>query len=131
MTIAKGIDHLGLTVDDLDASTAFFTDCLGFEVKGGKPDYPSIFVGNGHTTFTLWQRKIGDAGFDRHANLGLHHFALKVLTEDDLNSLYAQVKDWPGVKLEFAPEFSGKGPKVHFMLYEPGGCRMEFSYDPR
>jgi hypothetical protein len=33
--------------------------------------------------------------------------------------------------VEFAPEFSGKGPKVHFMIREPGGNRLEFSWDPR
>lgn len=131
MTLVQGIDHLGLTVSDLEASAAFFTQCLGFELKGGKPDYPSVFVGNGHAIFTLWQRKEGDAEFNRHAHIGLHHVALKVLSESDLNTLFSKIKDWPGVRVEFAPEFSGKGPKVHFMIFEPGGCRMEFSYDPR
>jgi len=29
--------------------------------------------------------------------------------------------------IEFAPERSGKGPKVHFMVREPGGTRIEFA----
>jgi hypothetical protein len=32
---------------------------------------------------------------------------------------------------EFAPELSGKGPKIHFMVREPSGIRLEFAYDPR
>ena len=32
---------------------------------------------------------------------------------------------------EFAPELSGKGPKEHFIVLEPGGTRLELSYDPK
>lgn len=127
-----GLDHLGLTVSDLDASLGFFTGALGWEQFGGNPDYPSAYVTNGHIKLTLWQQKgEGQTGFDRHANLGLHHFALKVASRAALDRVFAQVAEWPGVVVEFAPEPSGKGPKEHFMIYEPGGTRMEFSYDPR
>lgn len=128
----RGIDHLGLTVHDLDASLRFFTGALGWEQFGGNPDYPAAYVTNGHAKLTLWQQR-GDGGhaFDRHANVGLHHTALKVATRADLDAVFAAVRDWPGVDVEFEPEFSGKGPKVHFMILEPGGTRLEFSYDPR
>ena len=33
-----GIDHLGLTVGDLDASLDFFTKALGWGKFGGNPD---------------------------------------------------------------------------------------------
>jgi hypothetical protein len=33
--------------------------------------------------------------------------------------------------VEFAPALSGKGPKIHFMVREPSGVRLEFAYDPR
>ena len=74
-----GIDHLGLTVSDLDASARFFIDGLGWTRFGGNPDYPAIYVTNGHAKLTLWQQKGDDLrDFDRHANVGLHHVALKV-----------------------------------------------------
>ena len=126
-----GIDHLGLTVANLDASTRFFVDALGWTQFGGNPDYPSAYVTDGSSKLTLWQQKTDGSAFDRQANVGLHHTALKVATEDDLNAVFNKVQDWPGVDIEFAPEFSGKGPKVHFMIREPGGTRLEFSYDPR
>ena len=130
--LTHGIDHAGLTVPDLEATLAFFTDCLGWNKLGGNEAYPSAYVSDGSTMVTLWQAKVDTpAGFDRHANIGLHHLALKVANEADLNTLFGQVKDWPHVNVEFAPEFSGKGPKVHFMINEPGGNRLEFSYDPR
>ena len=127
-----GIDHLGLTVQDLEASRAFFVDALGWEQFGGNPGYPAAYVTNGSAKLTLWQAK-DDApdAFDRHRNVGLHHTALKVPARDDLLALFDVVSNWPGVVVEFAPEFSGKGPKEHFMVLEPGGTRLEFSYDPR
>ena len=126
-----GIDHLGLTVADLEASLGFFTGALGWERIGGHPDYPSAYVTDGHAKITLWQQRAPGGGFDRHANVGLHHTALKVADEATLNAVFERVGGWPGVEVEFAPELSGGGPKVHFMIREPGGTRLEVSYDPR
>jgi hypothetical protein len=36
-----------------------------------------------------------------------------------LDALYERVTSWPGVVVEFAPELSGKGPKIHFIVSEP------------
>lgn len=130
--MTQGIDHLGLTVSDLSASLAFFTDALGWEKFGENPDYPAAYITDGYGKITLWQRT-GDRpqGFDRHNNLGLHHAALKVANAAELAELYARVENWPGVTVEFSPELSGKGPKEHFIIREPGGTRLEISYDPR
>lgn len=130
--LTQGVDHVGLTVSDLEASKDFFVDCLGWREVGGRLNYPSAFVSDGTTTLTLWQQ-VGEepTGFDRHNNVGLHHLALKVATELNLKKLFKAVKKWPGVTIEFAPEYSGKGPKVHTMIVEPGGNRLEFSFDPR
>lgn len=130
--VTQGVDHIGLTVRDLDASRAFFENALGWSQFGGNPDYPAVYMTDGVSKLTLWQCKGDDiTGFDRHANVGLHHLALKVPSAAALRAAFDAVRDWPGVKVEFAPEFSGKGPKEHFMIYEPGGTRLEVSFDPR
>lgn len=127
-----GIDHLGLSVRNLDKTVSFFTDCLGWIEVGGKPAYPSKFVSDGVSVLTLWQVHNHNApDFDRRANVGLHHVAFKIASEAELNALFTLVKAWPDVEIECEPEFSGKGPKVHFFVAEPGGLRLEFSYDPR
>lgn len=126
-----GIDHLGLTVRNLAASRDFFVDCLGWVVFGGNSDYPASDVTNGHAKPTFWQLKDRTgAGFDRHRQVGLHHTAQNVPSEAELTSIYDHVKDWSGVEIDFAPEFSGPGPKVCFMVLEPGGTRLELSHDP-
>jgi len=131
--LTQGVDHVGLTVSDLRQSRAFFTDCLGWRLLGESPGYPAAFVGDGHTRVTLWQvsSKTDFVAFDRQKNVGLHHLALKIASLENLHFLHERVAAWPGVVVEFSPEPSGRGPKVHSMIREPGGCRIEFAWDPR
>lgn len=125
------IDHVGLTVSDLTLSGDFFVDCLGWTIIGGKPDYPALYVGCGETRVTLWQAGPNARAFDRRDAVGLHHLAFAVGTRGDLDALHARVAAWPGVQVEFGPQLSGRGPKVHCMIREPGGCRIEFAWSPR
>ena len=60
----------------------------------------------------------------------MHHFALKMSSEDVLNSLFHEVKTYPGVIIEFKPELLREGPANHCMIYEPGGIRMDFIWVP-
>ena len=128
-----GVDHVGLSVRDLASTREFFCDCLGWRIVGERPDYPAVFVSDGHAVLTLWQvQSPGDAiPFDRRANVGLHHLALAVIDQASLETLYKRVSSWPGVVVEFGPEPSGAGPKIHFMVREPSGVRIEFAFDPR
>ncbi|MGI9352794.1 MAG: VOC family protein [Rhizobiaceae bacterium] len=130
--LTLGIDHLGLTVPELEKTTAFFTECLGWREVGGKPDYPSKFISDGKSVLTIWQAQVDvPVDFDRKKNLGLHHLAFKIASEEELNTAFEKIQSWPDVNVERAPEFSGSGPKVHFFINEPGGLRLEFAYDPR
>lgn len=127
-----GVDHLGLTVGDLDASRRFFVECLGWQVVGEVPAYPAVFVSDGCVRLTLWQvdKSAGYAAFDRRRNVGLHHVALKVAGLTALESLHAHVSDWPGVAIEFAPQLvTPGGSRMHCMVREPGGVRLEFVCD--
>ena len=127
----KGIDHLGLTVLSLEQTKAFFLDCLGWTLRGERPEYPAAFVGDGTCVLTLWQAKAAQpAQFDRLGNVGLHHLALRVADFATLQSVFARVAAWPGVTVQFGPELSGKGPRMHCMIFEPGGIRIEFVCDP-
>jgi catechol 2,3-dioxygenase-like lactoylglutathione lyase family enzyme len=124
-----GVDHVGLTVKDLASALSFFCDCLGWKVVGENPSYPAAFVSDGNAIVTLWQVEDPKTcvPFERRQNLGLHHLALKVVDRRALDALHARVAAWPGTVIEFGPERSGKSPKVHFMIREPGGIRIEFA----
>jgi catechol 2,3-dioxygenase-like lactoylglutathione lyase family enzyme len=131
--LTDGFHHIGLAVRDLDLSSRFFRECLGWRIAGEKPDYPAIFVTDGHSLVTLWQVEAPDhcVTFSRRQNVGLHHLALKVADRATFDALYARVAAWPGVTVEFAPEPLGTGPVIHCMINEPSGIRIEFDYDPR
>src|ERR1700730_8778425 len=127
--LTVGVDHVGLAVKDLALARRFFCHCLGSRAVGDNPSYRASFVSDGNGIVTLWQVEEPEkcVPFDRRRNIGLHHLALKVVDRGALDALYARVAAWHGIAVEFAPERSGKGPKVHFMVREPGGTRIEFA----
>lgn len=125
-----GLNHLGLTVRDLEETTAFFVQVLGWQDIARDPSYPRSTVTDGNLRLTLWQadQSAPIADFDRRANIGLHHLALEVESEAKLNSLHDQIARWPGCVVEFAPELMGNGPRKHMMFAEPGGLRIELVF---
>ena len=124
----RGINHLGLSVRNLDETVSFFVDCLGWEESGRDESYPRSAVGDGSIRLTLWEVDHGLAVNEFHfrKNVGLHHFALEVATEQELNEIAEKVSDYPGVNIEFMPEFVRAGPRKHMIFNEPGGIRIEF-----
>ncbi|MEP1930706.1 MAG: VOC family protein [Roseibium sp.] len=122
-----GINHLGLTVHDLDQTTSFFTDCLNWQLLARDDSYPRTTVADGSCRLTLWQ--VDQTGlvtdFNRKTNIGLHHFALEVASQEELMAMADKVASWPGVAVEFLPELLSGGPRMHMMFAEPGGIRME------
>ena len=130
MTDTSGINHLGLAVLNLESSRAFFVELLGWSESGFDASYPRTAVSDGKLKLTLWQvdNSLQTESFDRRKNIGLHHLALEVETEEGLMSLHQKALQFKGVKVEFAPELIGNGPRKHMMCYEPGGIRIEFTW---
>ncbi|MGI9356782.1 MAG: VOC family protein [Rhizobiaceae bacterium] len=126
--VTQGAHHIGLTVPDLAGTKAFFLDTLGYSQVGEVPDYPAVFLSDGHTMITLWQADNGSEPitFDRKKNIGLHHFALKVESAEALDFLHDKLQQLDDVEIEFAPETLGGGPVRHMMCAIPGGIRTEF-----
>lgn len=130
--LTSGFNHIGLTVTQLDASVDFFVKVLGWQVVGGDPSYPAIFVSDGEMLLTLWQ--VTDSKnavtFNRKNNVGLHHLAFTVESFDLLHRIYKAASKHEGVTIEFAPELAYGGPAKHMMLREPSGNRLEFIHRP-
>lgn len=125
-----GVHHVGLTVPDLDEAQAFFCDVLGFEVVGGVPDYPAIFISDGDALITLWRagEPATARAFDRRANIGLHHLSLAVAGEAALAAAWRKVSTHPGVTVDVAPQPTRPGSTTrHFLVFIPGGIRLEFA----
>jgi catechol 2,3-dioxygenase-like lactoylglutathione lyase family enzyme len=119
-----GCHHIGLSVSKLEATADFFIDILGWQEVRRDETYPAVFVSDGHIMVTLWQSRSDDpVSFDKN-NIGLHHVAFMVDTEDDLNTCYEKIRD-AKLKIEFSPELLRDGPAKHMICYEPGGIRIE------
>lgn len=126
----QGINHLGLSVRELDQTAAFFVEALGWQETARDPAYPRCAITDGVSRLTLWQVADPDQTppFDRRAQTGLHHLALTVDSEQQLNRLAEVIAAWPGVVVEFGPEPMGAGPRKHMMFAEPGGLRIELTW---
>lgn len=128
-----GVDHVGLSVSDLDASELFFVNYAGFKVFNRDESYPAVFLNNGSVTVTLWRVKNLETAikFNRTKNIGLHHVAFSVVSFKALDDLYKKFKKDKNVIIEFSPELLGNGPAKHMMVYEPSGNRVEFIHRPK
>jgi lactoylglutathione lyase len=128
MPFTQGLNHLGLAVRDLDATTRFFVEALGWAESGRDESYPRTAVSDGSVRLTLWQVDHASdiESFQRRKNIGLHHIAFEVESEERLTEVAGIVSDWPGVQIEFMPELVSAGPRKHMMCEEPGGIRVEF-----
>ncbi len=128
MATTKGINHLGLAVSNLNQTRDFFIELLGWSESGRDDSYPRTAVSDGHVRLTLWQvdKNLDIGEFDRRKNIGLHHLALDVQSEQQLIDIYEKLKTQDDVNIEFAPELVGQGPRKHMMCNEPGGIRIEF-----
>ena len=123
--ITKGAHHIGLTVSKLEESASFFISMLGWKEVRRNVEYPAIFVSDGNIMVTLWKNKDEPpASFDKNRNIGLHHVAFMVASENDLEIAYEKLKKH-GIEIEFAPELLRQGPAKHMMCYEPSGIRVE------
>ena len=125
-TLTDGPHHIGLTVSNLEKSADFFVELLGWEEVKRNEEYPSIFVSDGQIMITLWAVKdTPEIAFNRRANVGLHHLALQVSSEEALNKIHQQLTE-KHMDIEFAPELLGNGPAKHMMCFDPSGIRVEF-----
>ena len=128
--LTQGIHHVGLTVPDLDQARSFFCGTLGFTEVGGVPDYPSIFVSDGAILLTLWRAAdpLTARAFDRRANIGLHHLSLSVANDTALEAAWNAVTAHPEVVVDAAPSPILPGSSTrHFLIFIPGGIRLEFA----
>ncbi|MGI9316963.1 MAG: VOC family protein [bacterium] len=128
MSETTGVNHLGLSVHSLQKAVDFFVRVLGWQESGRDDSYPRAAVSDGELRLTLWEvdHALKVQPFHRRKNVGLHHLALEVESEQKLDGLYKKLLSEPEVEIEFAPELVGSGPRKHMMCNEPGGIRIEF-----
>lgn len=125
----KELGHIVLYVRDLQRSTAFYRDVLGWEQVGTDvPGLPAAAFSGGRTHHELLLIEVGeDAQPIPHGRrIGLYHFGLKVGDSDDeLRDVLAQLRE-AGVTVVGATDHN-----VTHSLYilDPDGNELELYVD--
>ncbi|MBC6417392.1 MAG: VOC family protein [Prochloron sp. SP5CPC1] len=118
----KGIDHLDLTVGDLEAFITFFT-ALGFQVvrrtKHGGEAVELQYPGKDQPIIELHPSQLPDGS---QQPLGLRHIAFKA---DDIDELAELVKQREIHSLG-SPEFYEPTGRMLFSVLDPDGRKLQF-----
>ena len=126
------LDHLGITVTDLERGRAQFhpvLSALGY-VSGGANDH-SISWNNGDETEIILYTWDDDTTPHRHGRVGWQHIAFAVPSRDDVERLHAIAVDsgWTAVR---EPKENPRYSERYFASFveDPDGIRIEFMYNP-
>ena len=121
MAKPKRVGHLVLNVKNLDHSTKFYTDILGFEIALQRPTGTFLTCGKIHHALALFQAPEGALPVTQ-GQLGLNHFAVQVEDINDLKEVYDQLKD-SGASMDSNTDH-GMTSSIYF--FDPDGNKIEF-----
>ena len=115
------LDHIAITVQDMDRAVGFYRDVLGFEVLGqlvlNEGAFKLVYLQAGAGRIELFAFTEEGRGLDpspRNEDLGFKHVAFQV---DDVDAVARRLQQH-GVAFTVAPTDA------------PGGVRLAFFHDP-
>jgi len=119
MAKVKKINHIGVVVDDLDATLKFWRDGLGLELSQVQ-DIPAemaqvAFLPTGESEIELVKPTSTDSGLSRFLEKrgpGVHHICLEV---DDIEGMLAQLKAQGILLINKEPKVGPDGRRYAFV----------------
>ena len=130
MLRVKGLDHVVLSVKDVEASLAFYHGILGMEAlrveeyRQGKVGFPSIRASE-TSIIDLQKPKAVQGGADGHPGKNMDHFCL-LIEPTDIDKLAGELRAH-GVAIEGPPGqrwgAQGRGPSLY--VQDPDGNTVE------
>jgi catechol 2,3-dioxygenase len=126
MSIPKEIGHLVLNVTDVERSTKFYRDVVGFQVSRYRPDGTGAFLTCGvvHHNLALFKAPEGARPSEKGA-IGLNHFAFKVASYQGLQEAHKRLVE-AGATIDHIVDH-GMTRSVYFL--DPDGIEMELFCD--
>jgi catechol 2,3-dioxygenase-like lactoylglutathione lyase family enzyme len=129
-----GLDHLILTVSDLERSVQFYGDVLGFDLRQLPSDFPDAFFAGtcyfmvgGVELFLVKHEKTSPGDRFDEARIGLDHLAFKAPDEAALQAL-VETLDAAGVEHSGIQLFAPAGKK-HIVFRDPDNIQLEYWLD--
>jgi glyoxylase I family protein len=129
---SSGVQHLGLSVSDLDRSVAFYCDVLGAVLV--RPPYPgerSSFDGHmalvmvGSTALDLYEHTRNEREQFQPSRTGLDHLALTVRSDEELDAWAAWLDACGLPRSEIRP--AGDVGRM-FDFVDPDGIQLELIF---
>lgn len=115
------LEHVNLTVSDVERSAAFYSDLLGFHVRWKGETVagsPAAHVGDDRCYLALFQSTDETDAPNNYEVVGLNHLGFVV---DDLDATLERLHAL-GVQEHFMPEYD-PGRRAYFM--DPDGIEVE------
>ena len=126
MSVPKEIGHLVLNVTDVQRSTEFYRDVVGFQVSRIRPDWTGAFLTCGivHHNLALFKAP-PNAEPKKPGQIGLNHFAFKVASYKDLQEAHERLVENKATIDHIVDH--GMTRSVYFL--DPDGIEMELFSD--
>ncbi len=127
-----GIDHVDLTVNDLERSAHFYEKvltALGFRRMEAQQ---SLVWANGHVSFAFRPAAAGRGGapFNRY-RVGLHHLALKAKSREDVDRFHAFLLREGLTVLDPPAAYPQYGAGYYAVFFaDPDGIKLELVHFP-
>ena len=121
MNAPKRVGHVVLNVSNLEASTKFYTEVLGFEIARQSDFGTFLTCGKIHHDVALFQAPEGARPISQ-GQIGLNHMAIQVEDMDALKYFYKRFKAHD-VTFDHLTEHSMTS-SIYF--FDPDGIRIEF-----
>ncbi|MEW6271290.1 MAG: VOC family protein [Thermodesulfobacteriota bacterium] len=126
------IDHVDLTVGDLERSTEFYGKVLGALGFRRVAHESYVAWGNAHMNVGLRAAAPAESGkgFDRR-RIGFHHLALKARSRADVDRFHAFLVREGLTVLDPPAEYPQYGPGYYAVFFaDPDGMKLELVHFP-
>ncbi len=119
MIVIEDVDHIGITVSNLDQAIDFYSDLFDFEVVERMSNSPQAFIKIGDIIIGLYEQE-GYKNQDDTRN----HISFYV-DEEDFDDAVEEIQE-RDIPIVFGPENLRKGQSVVFL--DPDGNQIELCY---
>jgi catechol-2,3-dioxygenase len=120
------VGHVVLKVRDLDRSTRFYSDVLGFKKAGEVPGRMVFFTATGANHHDLALMAVGPGAPDPHPHgVGLYHVAIRLPSEDHVRKAYRALVN-AGADIVGS---SDHGVSKSLYIRDPDGIELELYAD--
>jgi catechol 2,3-dioxygenase len=126
MSVPKEIGHVVLNVSDVERSTKFYRDVVGFQVSRYRPDGTGAFLTCGvvHHNLALFKAPEGAQPIQK-GQIGLNHFAFEVESYQALQEAHKRLVE-ASATIDHIVDH-GMTRSVYFL--DPDGIEMELFCD--